>query len=113
MLHSLHGITFFGIGEVGADDIENELCGIRVQRDGVPDAAEVGRHVRNGAKVAGLAFGQKKQLVEELECGRRRLMDTCDDDELRDPRQSCLQSSNGIRLTLLATANSLTYEITS
>jgi hypothetical protein len=43
-----------------------------------------------------------------LECGRRRLMDTCDDDELRDLRQSCLQSSNSIRLTLLATANSLT-----
>jgi hypothetical protein len=77
------------------------------------DTAEIGRYLRNGAKVAGLAFGQKKQLVEEMECGRRRLMDTCDDDELRYPRQSCLQSSNGIRLTLLATANSLTYEITS
>lgn len=92
VLHSLRGIAFFGIGEVGADNVEKELCGIRVQGDRMADAAEVGRYVRNGAEIAGLAFGQKKQLVEKLERGRRRLMDTCDDDELRGPRQSCLQS---------------------
>jgi hypothetical protein len=71
------------------------------------DAAEVGRYVRNGAEIARLAFGQKKQLVEKLKRGRRWLMDTCDDDELRDSSVLC-PTSKGVRLTLLATANSLT-----
>lgn len=56
MPHSFRGIAFLCIGEVGADNVENELCGIRVQRDGVPDTAEIGRYLRNGPKVAGLAF---------------------------------------------------------
>ena len=71
-----------GLVEVRVDEVEEELCGAGRRGDGVPDPAKVARCVVDGAKVAGLSLRDEGELVEEVVCLERRLVDGGDDDEL-------------------------------
>lgn len=56
-------------GKIGVDEINDELCGVHVKRDGETARVEVWLDLRHGTAVCGTTLGQQKQLVEHGECG--------------------------------------------
>ena len=83
LLDLLLGCDLRAASEIAADQVEDELGWVGVRREGMTDAVKVGRDICDGTEVAGFPTGEEKELVKELKGGCRRLVDTCDDDELR------------------------------
>ncbi|GJC95649.1 spore wall protein 2 [Colletotrichum higginsianum] len=68
--------------EVGVDELEHVLGRVHLQRDGHAQGLVVGNDAVDGAEVVGAAGGEEEELVEEVEGGRRGLVDGRDNDEL-------------------------------
>ena len=67
----------------GVGEVDHEVGGVDILRDGDAHAAEVGRHAAAVAKVGDLARRHEQQRVEEREDVGARLMDRAED---RAPR---------------------------
>ena len=85
--------------KVGADKIEDELGRVGVNWKRIANAVEIGRHFCDRTEVARFPAREKKQLIEKLECSCGWLVDTGDNDELRDV--SNCRSPNGIDVRCL------------
>lgn len=80
MLCSTTDFTIFV--QVGVDEIEEEFSRVRLCRNSIADPVKVCGRLCDGTEVAGLASGQKAELVELLKCCGGRLVNGRDDDEL-------------------------------
>lgn len=69
-------------GEVGVDEIDDELGRVHVERDWEAAGIEVGLDFRYGTAVRGPALREQQELVEHGEGRGRRLMDRRDDDQI-------------------------------
>lgn len=88
--------------EVCAGNIEEKLGRVGMRRDRVADAVEVVLDLGDGAKVTGLPGREEKELIEELEGGRGRLVDTSDDNNLGVVRTKYRQLHDSHTLLLFA-----------
>ena len=82
--------------KVGADKIEDELGRVGVDWKRIANAVEIGRHFCDRTEVARFSAREEEELIKKLECSCGWLVDTGDNDELRDVSNG--RSADGIHI---------------